>query len=227
MRLLKRAAKSEPSPLTGSRALRLLAPGTSAYLSRAGAANGGEGPGARPRQRGRGPARRGAGSGGSGRDVTGGGRRRPLAAGLQANAPGSGRSRPAPRLRRLRRLRRFLLAVLFFLLLLALPRQLRPCLPSNFPRKFRNSATGLPSGARLPPREPRGSSEGARPPGPRGRCTCRVRRRHRCCQVPGCGQTPAAAAAAAASGQLPAACAFAWVLRVATAAPRAQSFLER
>lgn len=55
-------------------------------------------------------ARRGAGSGGSGRDVTGGGRRRPLAAGLQANAPGSGRSRSAPRLRRLFGLRLLLLA---------------------------------------------------------------------------------------------------------------------
>lgn len=49
--------------------------------------------------------RRGSGSSGSGRDVTGGGRRRPLAAGLQANAPGSGGSRSAPRLRYLLRLR--------------------------------------------------------------------------------------------------------------------------
>lgn len=96
-------------------------------------------------------ARRGAGSGGSGRDVTGGGRRRPPAAGLQANAPGCGRSRSAPRLRRLLRLRLLLLFLLFLLLLLALLRALRRCLLHNFPRKFRNSAPGRPSHAPQPP----------------------------------------------------------------------------
>lgn len=60
-RVLKRAAGPEPRSLTGSRAARPLAPGTSASLARAGAANGGAGPGARPGRRGRGPgAARGA-----------------------------------------------------------------------------------------------------------------------------------------------------------------------
>lgn len=59
MRVLKRAAGSERRLLTGSQVVRPLAPGALASLVRARAANGGAGPGARPRRRGRGPARRG------------------------------------------------------------------------------------------------------------------------------------------------------------------------
>lgn len=144
-------------------------------------------------------ARRGSGSGGGGRDVTGGGRRRPLAAGLQANAPGSGGSRSAPRLRYLLRLR----LLLFFLLLCSRERRGSVCSTT-----FQESSETRLRGGRVARGsyfgEPPGSSEGAQPPGLRGRCTCHVRRR-RCRLVPGCGQTLAVAAAAAVSGSPPAA----------------------
>lgn len=147
----------------GPRVACPLAPGTSASLASAGATNGGAGPGARPRRRGRGPrAVRGAAAVAvTSREGVGAARQQPDYKRTRPAAAGVAR-RPSPPPPLLAPAPFFFFSsnLNFLLLLLVLPRPLRRCLLHNFPRKFRNSTPRRPGRARQPPRGAAGELRG-------------------------------------------------------------------
>lgn len=216
----------------GPRVACPLAPGTSASLASAGATNGGAGPGARPRRRGRGPravrgaaavavtSREGVGAARQQPDYK---RTRPAAAGV-ARRP----SPPPPLLAP---------APFFFFFL---PTSTSSSSSSIAAATAAVSAPQLSKKVQKLDSEAAGSraaaTSGSRWGAPRARSrpgfavaapVTSAAAAAAWCQAVGRQTQAAAAEAATALGSPPAACAFAWVPCAASRAPRAWSFLER